>query len=283
MPGKYNRILKLIKSFTIIELAGLMVVAAGLFWLVSRTKPATKWRTVVAKASSPYIWQTTQPPFYWLGDYLREGAEEYDENGRKIAVVKKIQVYPLVTLQNQEAARDDIYLRVELADSSPDPHKIIFKNKKVAIGEAIEFSFGGVDFSGIVVDISDVPIARGETRELVMEGVWLRCHPWIAEAIAVGDKMLDFSGEPVVEVTDKRVELAKVSVESASGAIVVSTDPLRRDLYLRLKVKARQKDGQYFLFYDKRIKVGEQLFIPLEKADIKWLWVTKFYPAQKED
>lgn len=272
------KIKKLIRKIGIFEfLIGFLVLLALVFVMI-QTRSKEQWVKAEVKISSPSWWQAyyASPPF-WLGESIKVGDKEFDPQGKTVTEVLAVQAYELSTLQQQEPARKDFYLTLNLrVDKDRRVGKLKFKNQPLEIGSPIELHFMNTYVPGIVTFIEGVS-DRKDVREVIVEGVWLNNYPWNAEAIPIGGKMEDGMGNVVAEILGKEIRLAERTVETDWGGLVVSYDPLKRDIYLKVKLKVRESEGNLYFLYDKKVKIGENLFIQLPGIDIKWLAIKKIY------
>lgn len=269
---------RLFKKIGIFELLLGFLVLLVLVVVMIQTRSKEQWVKAEAKISSPSWWQAYfTPPPYWLGESIKVGDKEFDSQGKVVAEVLGIKVYEVTNLQLQESTRKDFYLTLNLRVSKErKTSKLKFKNQPLEIGGPIELHLVNTYVLGLVTLIEGMP-DEGKMKEVVIEGVWLNSYPWNAEAIPIGGKMEDGMGNVVAEVLDKKIELAERTVETDWGGLVVSRDPLRRDIYLKVKLKVRKRGDNLYFLYDKKVKVGENLFIQLSGVDIKWLAIRKIY------
>jgi hypothetical protein len=157
----------------------------------------------------------------------------------------------------------------------------------VLIGTPLEIPFEGVRVRGLITNIEgveqpwkEVPLVVDTKIESYQEifpettGV----QPWIAENIKDGDVIKDSLGEVVVEVLENKIESADKIVTSHSGLVSVVKDPIKKDVYLKLKLKAKEVNGEYYIFDFQRIQVVTA--IPLNFKYVNaWTTITKMYPS----
>ena len=63
-------------------------------------------------------------------------------------------------------------------------------------------------------------------------------------------------------------EVAKKSVSSAKGVVMVSTDPQFRDIEIRLKMKLLERSGSLYFAYYQPVKIGNYLYIPMKNYNL---------------
>lgn len=274
----FPKIKRLIKNIGVFELLIGFLILLVLVLVMAQTRSKEQWVKAEVKISASSWWQAyfTAPP-YWLGESINVGDKEFDSQGKVVAEVSDVKAYELSNLEQQEPARKDFYLTLKLLVARDRrTGKLKFKNQPLEVGGPIELRLVNTYVPGMVTFVEG--ISNGEKmREIVVEGVWLNSYPWNAEGIPIGGKMEDGMGNIMAEVLEKRIELAEKTVETAWGGLVVSRDPLRRDIYLKVKLKARESGDNLYFLYDKKVKIGENLFIQLPGIDVKWLSVRKIY------
>lgn len=276
----FSKAKRLLKTISLLEfLAGLAILLIlGLVMIQTRSKK--QWVKAEVKISSSSWWQTyyTAPP-YWLGESIKIGDKEFDSQGKVVAEVLEVRVHELSTFQLQEPTRKDFYLTLNLQISKDrKTGKLKFKNQPLEIGGSVELHLTNTYVSGLVTFVEGIPDER-ETKELVIKGVWKNMFPRSAEAIPVGGKMEDGMGNIVAEILEKRIELAKKTVETWDGRLVASRDPLKRDVYLKIKLLAKKQGENLYFHEDQKIKIGENIFIQLPGIDVDWVSIMEIFDA----
>jgi len=95
----------------------------------------------------------------------------------------------------------------------------------------------------------------------------------IAKALTTGQKIMDDQGRPVIEIIEKSVKDAKRLTTNDRGETIISSNPLKKDIYLTLKVYAYKMGDKYYLFDDIPVIIG--LPIPLNTSTVSvWPEVT---------
>lgn len=277
----FNKAKRLRKKIGIFEILVGFIILLILGFVMIQLRTKEQWVKAEVKISSSSWWQAyyISPP-YWLGESIEVGDREFDSQGQLVAEVLGIRAYELSNLQQQEPTRKDFYLTLNLRVAKDRrTGKLKFKNQPLEIGSPIELHFTNTYVPGLVTFIEGIS-DKEKMKEVIIEGVWLNNYPWNAEAIPIGGKMEDGMGNVVAEILEKRIELAEKTVETAWGGLVVSRDPLKRDIYLKVKLKVRESGDNLYFLYDKKIKVGENLFIQLPGIDVKWLSAMKIYDKE---
>lgn len=273
--SKAKRLIKNIGVFEI--LAGILILFA-LVLVMIQMRSREEWVKTEVKISTSSWWQAyfTAPP-YWLGESIKIGDKEFDPQGRAAAEVLDIKAYELSNLQQQESTRKDFYLTLNLrAAKDRRTRKLKFKNQPLEIGGPIELHLTNTYVSGLVTFIEGVLDER-EMKELIIEGVWENTFPWIAEAIPVNGKMVDRESKIIAEILEKRIELAEKTVETWDGRLVSSRDPLKRDVYLKIRLLAKKQGENFYFREDQKVKIGGTLFVQLPGVDVDWVSIKEIY------
>ena len=94
---------------------------------------------------------------------------------------------------------------------------------------------------------------------------------YVAEAINTGEQVKDSLGNVLITIVDKRVEPAEKIVTDSRGNVFVSRDPLKKDVFLTLKLRVKElgtdvNEHEYYVFDDVRVKIDTS--IPIHLKDI---------------
>lgn len=242
----------------------IMVIGLGLLFIFFFVSQKERWVTAEIRIipESPY----------WLADTLRKGDLQYNNLGRKIAEVVDIQNYQWFEEKKM------VYLTVSLkAGYNSRTKKLTFNYRPLEIGKPIELEVGNVGFMGVITDL-DNEKDHWEWQERIVEvrvSLWSGIFPetlglpsWRAEAIKVGDKMVDSQGRILAEVLEKNEKPAEKIVVTDDGRVLLREDPLKKDVVLRAKLRTIQREGVSYFLDDIKIKVGSNILLALPEIDI---------------
>lgn len=277
----FSRLKRLRKNIGVFELLIGVVILLVLVLVMVQIRTKEQWVKAEVKIATSSWWQAyfTAPP-YWLGESIKVGDKEFDPQGKVVAEVLGVRIHELSTLEYQEPTRKNFYLTLNLRTSKDRrTSKLKFKNQPLEIGGPIELHLTNTYATGLVIFIEGVPDER-ETKELIVEGVWRNTDPWNAEAIPVGGEMKNGGGKTITEILEKRIELAEKTVETWDGRLVASRDPLKRDIYLKLKLLAKKQGENLYFHEDQKVKIGEVLFIQLPGIDVDWVLIMEIYDKE---
>lgn len=209
---------------------------------------------------------------YYQADSFKVGDWEKDSSGKKIAEITGTRIYgtPQTLVANK-----DVLLQIKmLARINPRSSEFEYKNKIVKIGTPVEFRFTSGYLSGKIAKIGDTKKSETiEEKVLVVElnDEW----PWLADNLVVGRGETDETGQKRLEILSKEVRPAEMTVTTATGQTLVSTNPRKVDITLKLKVLV-QKIGDEFIFrQDERVIVGEHLSFDAGETRVKDAWIAK--------
>ncbi len=240
-----------------------MVIIATLFLR------KTEWKTVLIKVSPTNInWGGRSPN--WLADSLDIGMAERDGIGRKMAEITDVKMY------ERDADSKDLYLKVNLRtyfDSRKKQYN--YKNQSLSIGKPITLELSGILVQGLVTDI-DGSMQDKKMVEKIVEArlvnisdifpETLGVQPWIADALSEGKEVKDNKGNTIAKILEKKVVPAEKITTNLSGTILLGTDPLKKDVYLKIWLLTWERKGIFYYFDDIKVKIDQLL--PLFFDDI---------------
>ena len=205
-------------------------------------------------------WYSDQQAPSWLADSLMVGDKERNIQGKTSAEILDLHSY-------QDGSRKIVSLRVKLlVTKNKITGKYLFRQQTLEIGSFISLSLSTTKFNGSVVSINGV---RNES-EIIPKTIKVRIYymrPWLAEYIRIGDKSQE-SSNPDIEILDKTIALAEMTVATDKGDVFLRRDPRFRDVSLTLRVKASQRNGISYYAYYQPLKVGNIVYFPMEKYNL---------------
>src|SRR3990172_5929258 len=224
----------------------------------------TTFITITAKVGEEdVVWEHWSRA--WFSQLFYEGMKEKDGLGKVNAEVLGVHSY--YTYPPKEA----VYLTIRLkAVYSRSSTQYTYKGLPVVVGTTIRMYLDRVFVDGLVTHIDGIKDPR-EQKILIVEVQVREENPtflessgteeYIADALTVGQKIRDDQGNEVIEILNKKVESAMKVVTTSDGRVIVGINPLRKDVFLTLKINAIELNNKYFLFDDIPISIG--LKIPL--------------------
>lgn len=269
---KIRKVINLAKKLSIFDWLTLVIVIIGIVFVSFFIFKQEKWVRVEVKISPEQWWMESRYPPYWLVDYIKKGAKQYDSLGKNIAEVTGVKTY------EWKDNRKIVYLTLNLkVEVNKRQKKISFNHKPLEIGQSIDLSFEMLGIQGLVTFIEGVSDLRiweekiVEARATQWSDIFpetMGILPWRADAINVGDQMKDSQGKVVAEVLAKNVKPAEKITTTSDGRTLLSYDPLKKDVFLTLKIKTfKQEDISYYLD-DFKVKIGQSILLALPNIDI---------------
>lgn len=206
-------------------------------------------------------WNNPDPP-YWLADPIQVGAIELDPQGNKLVEVLEVRKFEV-------GDRKRLWMKVRLkVTPSGRSKQYRFRREPLQIGSVIQVSPSNIHVNANVIAIEGV----GKLGEMVERLVTLRLYgimPWHAEAMTVGSKMADSNNNVLAEIIESQVSVAQEFVSDDRGIGHVTTNPLRSDAVIKIKVKAQQFEGIDYFAEFQPLKVGFFIFFPFEKVNVE--------------
>jgi hypothetical protein len=271
---KLDRILKNLNLFDVLVITTILIgIVILAFFLLRRTK----YLTVVIKLTNKNILNAYGNPPTWFAEYFKEGMAAKDSLGRKTAEIKQVYRYDSGTTTKA------LYLTMSLkADYSWGSGKYSYEGAPLILGAPIKIELQQILIEGLVTYIEGVPDNRVDKEMLVetqlmdYQSVFPETNglpQFKADAINIGDQVKDSLGNVLITVAAKRVEPAKKIVTTTNGNLLVQSDPLKKDIYLTLKIKVKEINNtvnttEYYIVDDVRIKIGDSIPLHLKNISV---------------
>lgn len=267
---KKIKTISLFDVFLLVTLISLVVMAAFIFFKRSREFEVT---VKITSKNVLYAWDT--PP-NWFAEYFHPGIMAKDSLGRRTAEIKKVYRY------DNGPNNKTVYLTLGLkADYSWGSGKFSYEGSSLIVGAPIKIEFSNILVEGLITHIQGTEDPRPikevvvETQIMNYDAIFPETNGipnFQAETIQVGEEIKDSLGQVLVTVVDKRVEPAKKIVSDSAGNLFIRPDPLKKDVYLTLKLRAKEVDNsinkEYYFLDDQRIKVGESVPLHLKGISV---------------
>ncbi len=206
----------------------------------------------------------------WFSQLFYPGMKEKDGLGRVNAEVVSIHSYDALPLASDlYHVKKAVYLKTRIkAVYSRSSNQYTYKGLPVLIGSQIRMYLDRVLVEGLVTGIEGVVDPR-ENKTLLVEAQIKEesltyqetsgTDDYIAQALSVGQKITDDQGNVAIEIIGKRVENAKKVTTTSTGGVLIGQNPLKKDVYLTLKINATKLYDRYYLFDDIPILVGQTI------------------------
>lgn len=273
---------KIIRRFGFVAYGSIMlllVIAAVAYIVLS---PRSKDVLVTVRlAEKDLIWTDQGSPRILVAGAIQPGMQEKDAFGRVVARVTRVVAFDQPTSESVFADKKMVYVTVRLrALHNARRNTYRYQGTMLQVGGWVRFTIQSTIINGLVVS---VPAAeRGKAvratvkAQLKTEG-WHSNQPFgettgvdrfVADAIAVGDKATDSEGNVIAEITEKRVEPATRITGDLYGNVFLKRDPRKYDVYLTVRVAAREVSNELYYLDILRLKVNSSLPLFLSRIDI---------------
>lgn len=253
------------KDFTKFIFVGFAIIIGIVFYVLLFRKPSLVTITVKVGEGSVYYypWRKEGGSSPWFVDLLKPGMSELDGLGRKQAEI--IDTFTFDTASNTKT----VYLTIKLKavyNRASDTYN--YKGMGVLVGSTIKLNLNEVLIEGLITNVEGVPDNRQKTTIIVKaklkdeNSTYLETSgvdPYIADAVNIGDKMLDNHGNLMIEVIDKRTTEALRSSINSFGVTRTDSNPLRKDVDLTLKINVVEINNRHFMFDDIPILIGDEI------------------------
>jgi len=277
MKKSWVRLGRLIKRLTFFDWTAVAVFLVAVLAILFLLGKREKWVQIEVRVIPRPGWEENLPSYWAVGALKKEDAE-YDSLGRKIAEVLEVENF-------EEQGKGRVtYLQVLVrAGYDSRTRKITYNHSPLEIGGAIDLHLGMTKISGLVTFIEGITDERFweekvvETRVIHERDIFPGTQgldPWVADAIKVGDQMRDNQGMVIAEVISRRIEPARVIFTTNSGKVLINEDPIKKDIFLNLRLRTLKQDGVNYFFNDYKVKVGSSIPLFLPQVDI-WPVITK--------
>ncbi len=257
-------------DFLIIIFVIFLAIGAGVFFF-----RGTRYIKTTVKITEDSILYVRNNPQAWFVYLFKEGMRERDGLGRTSAEIEKVNFY------DSGGAEKAVYLNLKLkVNYNKRSQNYTYKGKPLLVGSPIKVEFEDIVAEGLVTAVEGVDDPR-KSVELIVKSQILDSNPvfpetngiqpFLAEAIKVGDEVRDSDGREVITVLGKTEEAAKKIVTNDKGEVFLRRDPVKKDVYLILKLLVKQINDEYYLFDDIQVKVGNG--IPIHTVNYS-IWPT---------
>jgi hypothetical protein len=200
-------------------------------------------------------------------DCRKPGDIQYDTVGQKNLVVLDVKSWGFET--------QETWVRASVKTKyKANQHKYSYQYQPLEIGRPIEIYINGTNVRGTITYIQGFSDTR-KTYDITIKARLIDNNspysvstrgvdPWIADAVGKGQIMYDAFEKPIAEILDKEVKPAEKVITTNDGRIFIGLDPLKKDVYLTIKLKTILQNGTYIFLENQPIKIGWgiSLFFP---------------------
>lgn len=223
-----------------------------------------EWITVRAiTISERYDSNSQLPVYYWRVDNLKKNDEERSPSGKIIAKLSNIETY-------QEGSKKIAIVELSLLSSYNSVTKRFrYKTQDLLAGTNLELDLGSNHLTVQLIEIN--PPVR-EKKKVRVSGVISWQKEWFADSINIGDVYTDHgTNRTPAKVVDKRVSFPEEKVLNERDIL---NRHLFRDIKVTLDLEVDEVDGVFYFFSVQPVKVGNIIFVPMDKYNLYNIWVT---------
>jgi hypothetical protein len=276
------KILKIFKKFfkklnllDHILIISFLIIATAFFIFLFRK---STFLTVTVKVTEKNILYAHSDAPDWFSYLFKKGMNAKDGIGRKTAEIEDVYFYD--SLKNGSSL-NTVYLTLKLKtvfNKRTGEYK--YKGTSIVVGEGLKINLEKILIEGLIVGVDGLDDSHEElyfkVKAQLKEGNLIFSEttgvdPFVANALQIGDKVLDSRGEIIAEILDKEVYPAKRNTFDDKGNIYQKFDPLLKDVFLTLKVKVKKIANEYYFLDDISLKINSTL--PLHFNNIS-IWPT---------
>lgn len=266
---------RFISRFQVVDLlalvAGLIIVVSFvLFFFRNNT-----FITVLIRVTDDGIYGTWTHPESHFAYLFQKGMKQKDSLGRVTAEIHDVKLYDIGPY-NKAA-----FLEVQLkAVENKNTGGYEYNGKPLLIASNIKIEFPNLLVQGLILDVNNQNETK-EKKELLLEAKLQSfdptfpetrgVEPYMEKSVTIGQKVMGVEGETLAEIIDKKSYPAEKITTNDRGEVRVQYDPIKKDVFLKLKVKVSEINGEYWFMDSIRLLVGES--IPLDFGTIQ-VWPT---------
>lgn len=257
---RFNRLAIFDKFFILIAVLGVLFVGFLLF-------RKSTFVTVTVKVDEESIqyepWRANNGSRSWFALMFYEGMKEQDGLGRTMSEVMSVRSY------DTGPAVKAVYLNLNVRgvyNRASDQYT--FKGVPLLVGATIDLKLDHLKVRGLVIGVEGQRDPRQKVKLQVKTKIKEESatfpgssgtRDYVADAIVVGDEIVDSQNNVIVRVVDMLVENAVRTVVTDKGEVLIRRDPIRKDVSLTFEVNATKLGELYYMFDDIPILVGHGL------------------------
>ncbi len=234
----------------------IVVILAGVI-LFKFFNPQEQWTDISVLTQNVTIYQANS---------LQKGDIEKSPTGEKIAQLLDIDIFDT---PDNPISNKDLFIRAKiLAKVNNRSGDLEYKNKIIKIGSPIELRFNSGIIQGKILEMKNIG-SQAATQTKIITAKLYDQWPWFAESLKAGDGEVNQNGEKIVELLEKEVKPAEITVTTAGGETLLRTDPRKTDLTLKVKMQVRAFENEWIFQKNKRLIAGETVSFNIGQTKVK--------------
>ncbi len=218
------------------------------------TKPTYVYARV--KVGQGLWWASTQQLNIWFVKAIKPGEVERDLLGEPSAEIIDSRYYPWTSSTNQYI----VYVTLKLkASVNKRTKEYSFNRSTIGVGSPIDLEFPTVQFSGTIVDLSQVPFADSYIEKTITL-TKKSAYPWEYDAIKIGDSYFD-GQDTVFQIIDKQAVDTASLTHDTFGNFTAQTSVPQKYITITAKIKVRDENGQLMFGEEQLLTPGKTLVV----------------------
>ncbi len=214
-------------------------------------------------------WATTQRPSLWFVKAIQHAKEQKDLTGKPVVKLLDTTYYPYFG-----SGQYDVYVTVQLKVSKVgNKGTYNFNRETIGVSSPIDLEFPTVQFSGTIIELSDVPFHD----KLVKKTVYLSkkyTYPWEFEEVKIGDTFNN-GKQTVLTITDKSKGDTNEVLINDMGKLSASNVETYRYIILQTEMLLKQSGSQLIYGEETLISPGRGFGIATDRATLNDYVISK--------
>lgn len=232
------------------------VILAGII-LFKFIFPKEQWISTTVAVKNASIFET---------DSLHKGDIEDDPSGKKIAEISTIEVSNSISNTQNITSNKDLFINIKLLVTiNSKTGNFEYKNKIITIGAPIQLALRSAVVSGEVIAVEGIKDNYPTQTKILTLKMYLQ-WPWFADSLKVGAAETDQDGNKIVELIDKNVAPAEITVTTATGETLKNTDPRKIDITFQVRVRIRRSPYGFLFQRYTLLRIGDAIDLNLGKT-----------------
>ena len=246
----------------------IFLILAGILFIPQVSQRVTKkqeWIAVRAITTSDLTGSGDQLSIYhWRTDKLMIGDKEKSTSGKVTAELLGINFY-------EEGTRKIAVMDISLLSSfDPLTGHFRYKTQSLLTGTNLQLDLGDSHLTAQVIEVN--PQMRNK-KVIRLDGVIPWQKKWFADMILIGDVYTDRGNNTTpVKVIYKKITYPE---EKNINAREIVNPRLFWDIKITLDLEVEEVRGLYYFFSVQPVKVGNTIFVPMDKYNLYNLVITR--------
>lgn len=273
---------KRIVLFDITAIGIAVIIFISLIYILLRPQQYIEV-TLRISGDSLFYTEYENPPF-WYSDTIKKGMQEKNAFGAVQAEITDVSSYPSLNTNTSYYYRDNITTKITvvrikiLAVYNKSKQLYTYKSNPISVGSRLRLELNKQLIQGFIINVKDSDTLPKKsyktikTKLIDYQGTFQETtgvDPFIADAIPDHDVITDSNGELLIEILKKEAVPALRYTYTDTGEILTQEDPIKKDVYLTLKIRTEKRSEEEYFFNTYRIAVNQIIPIALKNIIIE--------------